>query len=378
VAEGQIGPDRERQLARVEKASQTILGKTLCDPVLGLLLEQVPVGLMNQVLLERFEDNLCRFLGSVSAPRFESAAVLWFENVHMEDDALPLIERCGKRWDLGASLDLQGKVTAGSDQAADAVQASIQRLVPEEGMKVHGLIGLVPLEYCEARITVSQMIASGALVLKARKTYARRLDATIQAASDGFDDGAWNDQADDFSDDDLDAFGGADDERRGGENGGQFLTNERHLERVDIGNVSPDTTPSIPRTALDLGSSTLSDHEALTKLGVVDQVFGVLFSAFEQEGINGKALLEGILDQCPARYVHLFSRVRVNPDGTLQRAVLIRNLRRRPDLEHRRLLNQGLLDLLDRAMGRAADKVSSATVDRILEQVADYRQRLGL
>ena len=105
----------------------------------------------------------------------------------------------------------------------------------------------------------------------------------------------------------------------------------------------------------------------------------MLCSAFEQGGANkGVEVLQRIVDGCPARYVHLFSGVRVNSDGTLERFVLMRNLRRRPDLEHRRLLDQGLLDLLDRSMGQAADGLSGVAVDGIMEKVAGYRQRLGL
>ena len=58
----------------------------------------------------------------------------------------------------------------------------------------------------------------------------------------------------------------------------------------------------------------------------------------------------------------------------------VRILRRHvePLSEQRHLLNQGMLDLLDRALDKAADELPEDDFDGVLAQVMGYRQRLVL
>jgi hypothetical protein len=68
----------------------------------------------------------------------------------------------------------------------------------------------------------------------------------------------------------------------------------------------------------------------------------------------------------------------VDNRGQLPIEGVLKNLRRRPASEHRRLLNRGLSDIIERTLSMASEELDEAGLDALLEKIAGYQQRLGL
>ena len=80
---------------------------------------------------------------------------------------------------------------------------------------------------------------------------------------------------------------------------------------------------------------------------------------------RGQAALQILLDGCPANYQALFTNLVAGDDGTLQDDHVLRNMHKRPPTEHRRLLNQGLLNLIERALSLAVEELPDEAIDEL-------------
>ena len=70
--------------------------------------------------------------------------------------------------------------------------------------------------------------------------------------------------------------------------------------------------------------------------------------------------------------------VESDSSGCLDPNRIIKNLNRRSESEHRRLLNMGLLNLIDRALSSGMEELEDDAIDEMLQRVAGYQMRLGL
>ena len=57
---------------------------------------------------------------------------------------------------------------------------------------------------------------------------------------------------------------------------------------------------------------------------------------------------------------------------------MLKNLRKRPASEHRRLLNRGLQDVIERSLSVASEELNDVQLDAFLEHIVGYQQRLGM
>ena len=86
-----------------------------------------------------------------------------------------------------------------------------------------------------------------------------------------------------------------------------------------------------------------------------------------------------LIDGAPSHFSVIFRNARTSSKGTVPSQVLIANLRNRPSTEHRRLLNNSLANLIDRAMNMAAENLEDDDLlDAFLETCVGYQKRLGL
>ena len=67
----------------------------------------------------------------------------------------------------------------------------------------------------------------------------------------------------------------------------------------------------------------------------------------------------------------------VERGGGLAADDLLANLRRRPEAEHRDLINRGVLDLIERALSTSVGELPEHAIEPLLQQIAGYQQRLG-
>jgi len=191
---------------------------------------------------------------------------------------------------------------------------------------------------------------------------------------------AWMDHGVDVEDD-LEAFVDHDEVRGGTDGAGTFTTEEHNLDRVEVvDTLGEEKLEMDPQPTARFGAPVLSDQDARAKIAVANSVLSKVSAAMDQaEGTGrGQAALQILLDGSPASYQTLFTNLTAGDDGTLPDDHLLRNMNKRPPTEHRRLLNQGLLNLIERTLSLAVEELPDEAIDRVLEDVAGYRQRLGI
>jgi hypothetical protein len=209
------------------------------------------------------------------------------------------------------------------------------------------------------------------------------------------------------NDDELAAFQDYDHDRQGGE----FTTATEHLDRVEV--VSVDEVPA-PRkaraaaapppvdgnpitiemedaenathselagaVALNFAGPKLGEDDARRKVEVVNEVLAQLVIGLDGakgRGV-GQARAQLVIEGTPGAFSALFKGAEVDAQGRLPVEVVLKNLRKRPASEHRRLLNRGMQDVIDRAFSVASDELAETELEKLLEAVAGYQQRLGM
>jgi len=225
-----------------------------------------------------------------------------------------------------------------------------------------------------------------------------RDDAGVTARPPGFD---WEMPVDD---DELAFFEDQDGVRGGGK--GQFSSQSHLLDVVDLsteGMAAFERASQLPvdekplqhdiiemaeasaeeaagAVALSFSGPELDEDDMLRKIGVVNDVLSKVVTAIDATKGRGSGTvsLQLLVDGTPTRFAPLFRGVKVDTDGNMDAARLLRNLRKRPQTEHRRLLNDGMLDLIQRCLSASLEELDEDSVDAMLESIAGYQQRLGL
>ncbi|MBN2798428.1 MAG: hypothetical protein JXX28_04710 [Deltaproteobacteria bacterium] len=255
-------------------------------------------------------------------------------------------------------------------------------------------------------------------------------EEVVWGLSDGADAGEdWTGESELHEEEELDAFGDYD-EDRGSTGDGTFTTDNHNLDRVEVAaeNVldpasedrpivdevqrsevylsddviqieefdeeEPERPVQAPQAPPEddevieadegprasFGAPPLAEDEAEAKIQVANEVLHSFVKAFDSAhgSGGGRAHLQILVDGSPSKFKDLFRDVPVHDDGTLSSRVVMRNLRFRPVTEHRRSLNDALADLIERSLSMAADDLPDDEFDAMYEEVAGYRQRLGL
>ncbi len=182
---------------------------------------------------------------------------------------------------------------------------------------------------------------------------------------------------------------------RGGGQEGHFSKTQAELDadRIDLSFMAstlegdteelvemPEAPAGVGGVKMNFGGPALDAGEAARKIGVANQVLRGLSDGFDaQDGSGaGPAQIQLLLDGSPTEFAALFTNLQVGPTGEAATAGIIQNLRRRPPTEHRRLLNRGLANLIERAMNLGAETLDDDHVDAFLESCVGYQTRLGL
>jgi len=188
----------------------------------------------------------------------------------------------------------------------------------------------------------------------------------------------------DLDEGDLEAFADHDHDRSA-TGDGVFSTEQHNLDRVEVLDLEPSPEDEIIEVdeapQARFGAKPLSDEEALRKIQVANDAVAHVIAAFDaSEGKGrGRETVQLLLDGSPHRYAPLLMDVQLTTDDRLPESRLMRNLHARPVTEHRQLLNQGLVDLIERALSLAMDEITDdEAIDALLENTAGYRQRIGL
>lgn len=404
-------------------------------PVFGDLIEQVPPALMDPILFDRFRQNLARFCGDPGTPEWHPMRAVFVDNLQMGFDPVAMVEECCQLWDRAHALDLDQPVARGSGRLDNKEQRLVAAKLPDEPVAVSALLPSLPLEPLVARVVIQDMLNSGAIaspsaeveeddedVDDAPTVFARPTPLTEELTDEAPDDAspqvethaaeaavetdpaprapalrvpqgprdpsgagnltslsAWLDAAAQVDEDELDFFSDHDYDRGSGDDGA-FSTESHNLDRVEVADVQPEVLEADEAPATRFSAPVLSEDEALGKLEVTNQVLNLVVRAFDEAEGNGRgrAVVQLLVDGSPSRFAPLLQDVQVLDNGSLPDREILSNLYGRPSTEHRQLINQALVDIIERALSSAADELPDDQFDRVLESVAGYRQRLGL
>ncbi len=165
---------------------------------------------------------------------------------------------------------------------------------------------------------------------------------------------------------DLSAFSDQDAIDRGM---GQGTFRSDHHDRVELGTPAPALRSEGPR---------LDDATLAAKVVLASDALRRMAAIFEGVGQDGAAQLQLLLEATPRQLRPLFAGVQLAQDGGLDAAALTRNLRSRLPSEQPSLLQQGLSDLLGRALSHCLESVDGDTADALLGEVLGLQKRLGI
>jgi len=123
----------------------------------------------------------------------------------------------------------------------------------------------------------------------------------------------------------------------------------------------------------------LEESDARDKIGVANDVLAAVARAFDSNRGRGAGLatVQLLVEGAPTKFAVLFLGLEVDREGRLDSDEVLDNMRRRPDSEHRRLINRGILDLIERALSTSVEELPDDAIEPLLQDIAGYQQRLG-
>jgi len=412
------------------------------DPIAMILWEVLPEALTQQLVGDRFRENIARFLVCNSTSEFTAKdSLLGVPHLTIGHDTRALVGDLevliGRSAALRTATGMTTLVQPGRPKPSDARERKLWSLLSEDST-ISNVISKSPYEELDTLDLIVGMMDNGSIVAHAVEHVAeddldeddlladfgratRAPDSMIEIEDDD-DTGhvpetSPNDpepESEPEPEEDEDplseplAVEGFDvagfsagpeqnvyaeelamfadhDEYRGGGQEGHFSKTQRELDadRIDLGPETPPAPkpePSAGNVKMNFGGPSLSNEDALRKIQVANDVLRVLSSAFDGQDSKGAgpAKVQLLLDGTPSEFAALFQQVRATEDGSTPASSIIANLRRRPSSEHRRLLNRGLSNLIERSMNMGADSLDDDHVDVFLEGCVGYQARLGI
>ena len=365
-----------------------------------VLLTRLPAEQAETLAFDRMRENLGRFL-LAEEPSFERMDSLLIGHLHIGHDSRALLAELETLLEAGAELASDAGLTttlARSGFEPEPEQEPLWALVSEP-RSVAWLLQKASSEELDTLSTLARMLQDGVLKrvqdLTPEEEEAALMAELERAADDPDfveeplaarpDEEVFEEELAMFADNDF---------VRGGDGDGAFTKTKEELnaDRIDlthgrddmsalgelVGDQEPAETAGVK---MNFGGPRLSNDEAAKKVTVANEVMESLCTAFDtQDGPGaGMTRVQLLLDGAPSNFSVLFRNARASSKGTVPAQVLIANLRKRPATEHRRLLNNGLANLIDRAMNMGAENIEEDEIlDTFLETCVGYQKRLGL
>lgn len=382
------------------------------DALYGVLDEGVVQGLLH----ERFRENLFCFLGATQVAPFEPMDALFVANIQVGHDSSALLEELASLRDRVAPLLSSRLLLLPGDrsQATPAEAAVIETCA--NGLGVPELLRRAAAEPNRVLQMVADLLDRGALTWDAPAAPPAPPPAPLATPAPESPVSAALDLPleDDYTDDGtprqappgppsaaeeeeyLDAFGDYDTTRGDGSFSGV-------RDRIDLAAADPDddipdgksssegaselidmpeadAAAHASAVSLNFSGPRLADDDARHKLEVVNEVLEAVRAAIDYlEGAGtGQARVQLIVDGSSGPFSALFNGVELRADGRLPVDAVLKNLRKRPITEHRRLLQRASTDIIERALSLASEDLDDVLMEQVLEKVAGYQQRLGI
>ena len=375
---------------------------------------------LDELLSGRFRQNLCDYVASLERPRFTPQKAVFVDNIQMGHESKALVEACCAMATKANRISVDVLLVRAKGRPRKGIAALIANLLGSEPQTVSSLLYRIPIEPTSARGLLFDLVGEGVASVPGHDEPVEDVqpeptpepepepepepapepepqpepepdeDDTLDSdapgtavAGEGVPSSlaAWLSDATHVDDDELDFFSDHDYDR-GGDEDGAFSTQSHNLDKVEVADLGDDDEllEADEAPAAKFSAPVLSEDDAEAKLIVMNEVLGQIVAAFDEAEGNGRgqAVVQLLVDGGPSKFAPLLHEIRVSPEGHLDPDHVINNLYRRPATEHRQLLNNGVLDIIERALSSAADDLPEEAFDSVYEAVAGYRQRLGL
>jgi hypothetical protein len=368
IARGRLTKEQSQRLR--ERASRGGLG-------LDDLEQEVDPNLLGRLMAGRFRDNLVFHLFDGGRFQFTPMETVRVPHLQMGHDSAGLLrelEVVHGRISPWMNVQRERVVVCGDPHPRSPQQRHIQAICAA-AIRLDQLVEASPFFPAQTLVLVSQMVEAGSLVSTeipldsgpaqgavSHAIQMAKADAERRTAARKADSG-----------DGLSAFAHHERDDRGmGQ--GEF-TGDR--DRVVLGSSAAKATEKKP--GLRAGAPLLSSGEVVRRIGVCNEVLAALVSAWDdQYGVGeGRRIAQLLLESAPSACVPLFQSAAVDSKGRMGATAILKNVERRPEAQQRALVTKGLANLVDRTLARCAEGLDEQHMERMLVQVAGYRQRLG-
>ena len=151
------------------------------------------------------------------------------------------------------------------------------------------------------------------------------------------------------------------------------MVEEDHLEVVDLG-----PSPARPRTerGIRFASPDFSPDQVEAKIAVCNQVLAIVRQALTSRGLVALPLLQGLLQEVDTELLERLPGLRLDVKAQILPETVFASLGHRPNSEHRRRVEFGLLDLMERALDLCTEHLDEQGMDHLLSRVSGFHQRI--
>jgi hypothetical protein len=365
------------------------------------LYELLDESVVQDLLYERFRENVFSFLGASRAIEFEPMDSVFVSNIQVSHDSRGLVAELAELRERSLPiLSSKLRIVPGT---GNVVQPEHTRLLTacRDGATVNELMRRAGIEPNRVLLAIADLLDVGVLCWasplptvpeappRAQPTAPVEL-TELPLEDEHTDQVSRVAPAMPVEDESyLDAFGDYDTSRGDGSFSG-VRDRIDLLEDVPMAEEAPDSelldmpeaepAALVGAVSLNFSGPRLADEDARAKIEVVNEVLHTVRAAIDHlnGGGGGHARIQLIVDGSSGPFAALFGGIELQVDGRLPVEPVLKNLRKRPVTEHRPLLQRASIDIIERALSLASEDLDEAQMDEVLVKVVGYQQRLGI
>jgi len=389
---------------RVPRAALEARAERCTDPgeFTEALYELLEESIVQDLLYERFRENVFSFLGAARAIEFEPMDSVFVSNIQVAHDSRGLVAELAELRErsipiLSSKLRLvpgEGKAQPEHTRLVTACRdgATVNELVRRAGIEPNRVMqALAELLEPDVLRWASPLPALNDASPRALPASPGTIERTeVPAEDEHTDQGVVVAPVMPAEDESyLDAFGDYDTSRGDGSFSG-VRDRIDLLEDVPLAEETPDSeildmpeaepAALVGAVSLNFSGPRLADDDARAKIEVVNEVLQTVRAAIDHlnGGGGGHARIQLIVDGSSGPFAALFGGIELQVDGRLPVEPVLKNLRKRPITEHRPLLRRASIDIIERALSLASEDLEEAQMEEVLVKVVGYQQRLGI
>jgi hypothetical protein len=155
---------------------------------------------------------------------------------------------------------------------------------------------------------------------------------------------------------------------------GEFLVRSEHLDVVDLGSTSRSSNSEDQPTRFTAPG--LTPAQVVQKVGVCNQLLRAALARLQARGELAIPKLQVLVLARDTLFFQMLGAVAQDIHGQLSLESLQHSLSMQSPAQRRRMLERGLLDLIERTLDLCAEQLDEQSMDRLLEEVAGFHQRL--